>query len=174
MTEVYNIGQKMVIKVGELDTSDAYQFLETLEFDQNGNLVGQLKVKENTHTIRLSHHSKPSRGKQREDQLRNTKEKLTKLKTTIFHNIIENIIDQNSQESWYYNWSGFDLTLPLSLSDRIDRMREINRLYTTEQIHTKLKYVDAKDEKTAPDLWKVMQLNCTIHQPLIVLKASSR
>ena len=114
ISEVYNIGQKMEGKVGVLNTDVADQFLHSLQFDEHGNLMGQLMVKGNTHSIRLNLHSKPSRVIQRrEDQLKATKEMFFKLKKTILDNIVENIHDQNSNESWYYNWSGFDLHLPL-------------------------------------------------------------
>ena len=178
VTEVFDIAQRMVSKVETLETVDADKFIESLSFDENGNMMAELDVKGNVHTIRLSHHSKPSRGQQRDVQLNQVKAKLQKLKETVFKSVVENILDQNSEESWYWNWSGLDLQLPLSLDQRVVRLREVIRLYTTEYVHIKQRYYDKKDEKIEPDLWEGYEvhlhhqkvLDCTEEQLVEELK----
>ena len=145
VTEVFAIGEKIVSKITDHDTTGADEFLDSLRFDNHGNMLGSLKIKGNKHDIQLSHHSKPSRQHQRDEQLQQVKNKLLQLKTSV---IIFNIEDQNSESSWYWNWSALDFTLSLGLSARLNRLREVIRIYTTEYVHIKQQYATAKEDRT--------------------------
>ena len=83
VSEVFAIGERIVTKIEDLSTTDADEFLQSLRFDNNGNMLGTLKLKENSHGIQLSHHSKPSRESVRDEQLQTVKDTLIKLKADV-------------------------------------------------------------------------------------------
>ena len=77
----------MVSRVSPLDTETADKFLESLYFDDNGNLSGTLNIKDKAcHDICLNYHLKPTRTKSKEVIIA-LQEKLTKLKETVEQNI---------------------------------------------------------------------------------------
>ena len=116
VSEVFNINEKMISKVSINGTTNADEFLESLHIGENGNLIGTLNIQNITsHDILLNHHSKSTLGKSNEEVVTELKEKLSKLKDDVQQNSISNLQDQNSKQSWYWNWSGLDLTTSLSL-----------------------------------------------------------
>ena len=112
VSEVFNINEKMISKVSIIDTKNTDEFLESLHIDENGNLIGTLNIQNKTSLdIFLNHHSKSTRGKSKEEVLTELKEKLSKLKDDVQQNLISNLQDQNSKQSWHWNWSGLELTI---------------------------------------------------------------
>ena len=67
------------------------------------------------------------------------KEKLSKWNDDVQQDLISNLQDENSEQSGYWNWSDLDLTIFLSLDQRINRLLEVTRVYTTEYVHVKSK-----------------------------------
>ena len=67
------------------------------------------------------------------------KEKLSQLNDDVQQDLISNLQDENSEQSGYWNWSDLDLTIFLSLDQRINRLLEVTRVYTTEYVHVKSK-----------------------------------
>ena len=130
----------MISKVSIIDTKNADEFLESLHIDENGNLIGTLNIQNKTSLdILLNRHSKSTRGKSKEEVLTELKEKLSKLNDDVQQDLISNLQDQNSEQSGYWNWSDLDLTIFLSLDQRINRLLEVTRVYTTEYVHVKSK-----------------------------------
>ena len=135
VSEVFSINEKMISKVSIIDTKNAEEFLENLHIDENGNLIGTLNIQSKTsHDILLNHHSNSTRGKSKEEVLTELREKLSTLKDDVQQNLISNLQDQNSEQSWYWNWSGLDLTIFLLLDQHISRLLEVIRLYTTKSM----------------------------------------
>ena len=67
------------------------------------------------------------------------KEKLSQLNDDVQQDLISNLQDENSEQSGHWNWSDLDLTIFLSLDQRINRLLEVTRVYTTEYVHVKAK-----------------------------------
>ena len=67
------------------------------------------------------------------------KEKLSKWNDDVQQDLISNLQDENSEQSGYWNCSDLDLTIFLSLDQRINRLLEVTRVYTTEYVHVKSK-----------------------------------
>ena len=67
------------------------------------------------------------------------KEKLSQLNDDVQQDLISNLQDENSEQSGHWNWSDLDLTILLSLDQRINRLLEVTRVYTTEYVHVKSK-----------------------------------
>ena len=67
------------------------------------------------------------------------KEKLSKWNDDVQQDLISNLQDENSEQSGYWNWSDLDLTIFLSLDQRINRLLEVTRVYTAEYVHVKSK-----------------------------------
>ena len=67
------------------------------------------------------------------------KEKLSQLNDDVQQDLISNLQDENSEQSGHWNWSDLDLTIFLSLDQRINRLLEVTRVYTTEHVHVKSK-----------------------------------
>ena len=67
------------------------------------------------------------------------KEKLSQLNDDVQQDLISNLQDENSEQSGHWNWSDLDLTILLSLDQRINRLLEVTRVYTTEYVHVKAK-----------------------------------
>ena len=67
------------------------------------------------------------------------KEKLSQLNDDVQQDLISNLQDENSEQSGHWNWSDLDLTIFLSLDQRINRLLEVTRVYTAEYVHVKSK-----------------------------------
>ena len=67
------------------------------------------------------------------------KEKLSQLNDDVQQDLISNLQDENSEQSGYWNCSDLDLTIFLSLDQRINRLLEVTRVYTAEYVHVKSK-----------------------------------
>ena len=133
----------------------------------DGNLIGILNIQNKTsHNILLNYHSKSTRGKSKEEVLTELKEKLSKLKDDVQQNLISNLQDQNSEQSWYLNWLGLDLTISLSLDQHMNRLLEVIHLYITKYAHVKANYANDKHKDVEDDLWEGHSVHLH-HQPAI-------
>ena len=138
---VYNSAQNFAEKMKDIATPSADLFKERLRFDDNGNLLCNIPIKGNNHTLTLNHPYKHQRNVSEEQRLQNVKDSLTSLKMKITENMVENIKNQCSDDTYYYSWLGLDLEIPgLSIQDRIDRMNDLFAIYCTEKIHPVSKY----------------------------------
>ena len=127
--EVFNSSEKMVSRVSILSSENADKILESLHFDDN-NLSGTLNIENRgSHVIYLNYHSKLTRGKSKEKLMTELQEKLFKMKEAVEKNMISNLQDQNSETPWYWDCSGLDITISLSLDNYIARLLEIMSLY---------------------------------------------
>ena len=162
VTQVYNIAKKVASEVKMLNTTQADEFSSSLKFDENGNLLASLSIGQNKHDILLCHHSKPSRNQARGDQIERLHNKLEDVKSRVLSNVKENIEDQMSDASWYYNWSGLDLEFQIGLNERVNRMIEVIRLYTTNRKHVQ-KYKNKREIDTVDDSWNGYKI--ILHHP---------
>ena len=80
------------------------------------------------------------------------KEELGNLKEKIVSNIIGNVWDQFDRLTFYYSWSGLDLSLPLSIEERVNCLRDLISIYCSDCVHTVSEYADTKETVTRPRL----------------------
>ena len=73
----------------------------------------------------LNHSYKPSRHITEEEQILNIKEGLTKLKERIIANVETNIHDKCGENTFYYYWSGLDLSDKIPTDTRTERLRDV-------------------------------------------------
>ena len=154
VSEVFNMSESFAKSMENFTTPSADAFFVSLEFDGNGNLNGSTLVSGNPHTMMLNHPHKPSRGVSEEQRLEKVKYDLENVKDAITKNIIENVRDQCTEETYYYCWSGLDLSLKLSIEQRKERLSDIVTLFCTTKVHTVQKYTNAKEEATVNDIWE--------------------
>ena len=57
VSQVYNIAQKSAAAFANISTPEADNFLQSLNFEDNGNLKSDIAVNENTHIITLQRYS---------------------------------------------------------------------------------------------------------------------
>ena len=57
VSQVYNIAQKSAAAFANISTPEADNFLQSLNFEDNGNLNSDIAVNENTHSITLQRYS---------------------------------------------------------------------------------------------------------------------
>ena len=90
------------------------------------------------------------------------------MKKRILENIKENIEDQVADESWYFNWGGLDLECAIGLEERIARIIEIVRLYTTKpkRQHIVQEYRTASEIDTVDGSWMGHQI--ILHHPSVI------
>ena len=162
VSEAYHLANQLSLKLSEesLDTTDADHFLASLHFDDNGNLLSTVSVGDNDHTMLLNYQSRPRRGGLDNDGiLDKIKEDLKGVKTKIVDNIISNINDQMGEDSWFYNWAGMDISRTYTLANRIEMLRPLVKLYTTESIHIVQRYTSTKEDATVPVLFRDRQVH---------------
>ena len=73
---VYGIAHTTSSEVSSLETPKADAFLDSMEFDGNGNLLSKVTINGTSHSILLNKHHKSSRGKSQEEVLALIKESL--------------------------------------------------------------------------------------------------
>ena len=160
---VYNTQQSFADTMKAIATPSADKFHDSLFFDENGNLMCIIKVGDNEHTLLLNHPHKKTRGVTEIQRLQNVKDTLASLKTKIKDNMVENILDQCSEETFFYNWSGLDLEIPLSTADRVARLHELISLFCTETSHLVSKYTNSTENDTEAD--KYFEHEVYLHYP---------
>ena len=109
VSTVYNTAKSSASSITSVKTPGADKFKDFLRLDENGNLLADTEIKDNIHTMMLNHPHKPSRHKTEEERIMKIKG-LTKLKERIIANIEANIHDQCGESTFYYCWSGLDLS----------------------------------------------------------------
>ena len=118
MYQSFHIANKLAIKLEEesLETKSADSFADSLHFDENGNLLSSVNVNENQHMILLNYQSRTRRGVDQATIIEEMKENLIDVKRRIVANVVSNIQDQMGEDTWYYNWSGLDLSTTSTLA----------------------------------------------------------
>ena len=156
VSTVYNIAKSFADEMLGFDTNNADKFVNSLTFDENGNLQATAKIsgRSNKHTITLNYPHKQVRNQTQEDRLSQLKEELAALKEAIVKNIVENVNDQCDESTYYYCWSGLDLNLKISIAVREQRLKDIIAIYCSDRVHTVLDYADVKETRTKPCLWE--------------------
>ena len=114
----------------------------------------------------LNHSHKPAR-RMSEERLVKVTQDLVNVKERIRVNIIENVRSQCDSETYYYCWSGLDLKLKLSISQRKEHWKDIVSIFCTTKIFTVQKYIDANEKETEDDdSWEGFNVTLT-YQPMI-------
>ena len=81
---VYRKSVDTADKFKDVSTVKADKYIEDVSLDGNGNLNGKMMINAATHTFRFNRHSKGTRRKSPEEELRDVKDKLTKVKVCCF------------------------------------------------------------------------------------------
>ena len=102
--------------------------------------------------LMLNHSYKPSRHITEEEQILNIKERLTKLKERIIANVETNIHDKCGENTFYYYWSGLDLSDKIPTDTRTERLRDVITLLCTVKVHTVGRYNDHEESQIVNDL----------------------
>ena len=154
-SETFMLAQETASNVRSVITPKADKFVQSLHFDGNGNLMFIEVLSENDHLLRLSDSHKPNRFITEQDRLDSIKNNMKKIKAEVLKNIYDNINDQVSDGTYYFNWSGLDLADKGStIQDRLDKLDPLIQLFTTDRTHKVQSYKDAKETKTIPTKWK--------------------
>ena len=66
-------------------------------------------LSDNDHSLRLSDSHKPNRFITEQDRLDSIKSNIKKIKAEVLKNIYDNVSDQVSDDTYYFNWSGLNL-----------------------------------------------------------------
>ena len=98
---MYKIAQSTANEMPELATPAAEKFLESLDIDENDNMIVNIELNGNKHFFLLKRHSKPSRHRSQNEILECIKEELISLKDKILGDITTNIIDQCGEENTF-------------------------------------------------------------------------
>ena len=156
---VFNISRNAVSKVSTMETLEADKFKESLHLDINGNLNADV-VKNNgdSHILHMSNTYKPSRHDSEDTRLQRVKDKLESIKVDVIANVEHNIMDQCSEDTLFYCWSGFDLENCINLDERCNRLRDLFVLFCMEKVHTVQKFEDMKEKKLVDALWRGYQV----------------
>ena len=152
VSTVYNTAKSFASSITSVKTPSADKFKDSLRLDENGNLLADTEIKDNIHTMMLNHPHKPSRHITEEERILKIKEGLTKLKERIIANIEGNIHHQCGENTFYYCWSGLDLSDKISTDTRIERLRDLIILLCTVKDHTVGRHNDREESEIVPDL----------------------
>lgn len=170
VSTVFNTAKKFADSIITSKTPSADSFQASLRLDKpTGNLYADVKINNNVHTIMLNHPHKRSRNISEEERLQKIKDDLTDLKVRIMENIQTNVHDQCGENTFFYCWSGLDLTENLSTSSRIERLRDLITLFCTSKVHTVGKY-NGNETSVTPQIWNgytVSLLSHSIHNRFI-------
>ena len=107
----YNIAQKTAVAIGGIETPSPDKLVNALLIDDYGNIHADVQHNNSTHTLRFSDYHKPARNVPKESRLQKLKDDLLEIKQKVLNNIRDNIQDQCSTESMYFNWFGLDFTI---------------------------------------------------------------
>ena len=156
VSTVFDLAHSFADEMNEFSSKKADDFLDSLKFDVNGNLQASISVKgsSNKHTITLNYPHKTVRNQTQADRVNVLKEELEELKEKIVSNIVENVRDQCDESTYYYSWSGLDLELSLSMTERVKRLKDVVAIYCCDRFQTVSEYTDGKEKQTRPKLWE--------------------
>ena len=110
-SQSYNIAQSTAAAILEIATPSADKLFDALDIDANGNLHANVTVQGKEHTLRFSNYHKSSRSSSASSRLDKIKGNLERIKNDILDNINNNIKDQCSSDTQYFNWSGLDFSI---------------------------------------------------------------
>ena len=113
-----------------MPTPKADALLESLEEDKNGNLMVSFILQDNVHQIRLN-----ERLTSRKRNLQKVKDELVEMKYQIIGCMIDNINDQNKDDSLVALMSMFDLSEE-GLESRTDKLGELYDIYGVDNVHS--------------------------------------
>ena len=153
VSTVYNTAKSFASSITSVKTPSADKFKDSLRLDENGNLLADTEIKDNIHTMTLNHPYKPSRHITEEERILKIKEGLTKPKERIIANTEANIHDQCGENTFYYYWSGLDLSDKIPSDTRIEHLRDVITLLCTVKVHIVGRYNDREEPEIVPDLW---------------------
>ena len=131
--ECYDIAQKVAEKFDQGDvfpTPRADNFRDTLTLDDFRNIIGKLKVDDNTHTFTLN------KRLTKNQNLETVKDDLLKAKKEILKCLADNIRDQNSEESLAAMFSAFNLKSTEDLDSRLGKISSLYEIYGLDTNHT--------------------------------------
>ena len=153
VSTVYDCSRDFAEALEEIDTPFADVFVEKLQLDSNGNLLARVKTNNGSlHTLMLNHPHKTTRGVSEVQRLQKIKDNLKLLKIKIVENMVSNIRDQCSEETFFYNWSGLDLEISgISIRDRINRMDDLWYIFCQERVHLVCSYKDKGEKELIAD-----------------------
>ena len=127
-------------KLNGVDTPLAKWFMDHLVLDKNGNLIATVKSSNgSSHTLTLNHPHKTTRVFSEKQRLQKVKDDLLLLKLKIVDNMVSNVLDQCSEESFFYCWSGLDLQLSgISVKERVRRLDDLLHIFIVKRGYTLL------------------------------------
>ena len=113
VTMLFIASRETANKINHAKTPSADEFLDSLFFDQNGNIFAKLaNVNGNIHNIILVRHHKHARNKTYTEVLQGIKDSLADIRQRTC---------QCSEQSFYYAWSALDLGIKdLALEERLE------------------------------------------------------
>ena len=154
----YHISSSFVQKISdEFTTTLTQRFLDCLREDENGNIVADLIVPNNTkHTILLNHQHRPSRN-QAASKVEIIKNLGQSIKVSIIENMIQNITDQSQSETLVEYASAFDMRRRIGLEERIQLLKKLHTIYGTNYVHN----VPHNWEGKQITIFHRRKLNCT-------------
>ena len=158
VSRVFGMSDYFASSLESLTIPPADDFQDLLHYNQKGNLLGTTKCGSHVQTMMLNHPHKPSRHVTEDERLKKVKTELTAVKEKILTNIIQNVKDQCDTETYYFTWSGLDLQLHLSVSDKITHLKYILTLYCTTKVHIVPKYTNQKEEDTVAHTWECYEV----------------
>ena len=90
-------------------------------------------------------HTNHQETRQKNSVWTRVKDEVVLLKQKIVENIMSNIKDQCDENTYYYNWSGFDLDIKLSPVARKERLKDLVTLFCTQRNHTVVQYTNVRE-----------------------------
>ena len=156
VSTAYASANATATKVTSMDCPTADKFLDSLSIDENGNLNFKEVHLETTHNLRLADSHRPNRGRSEDEKLQRIKDGLIKIKSDVLNNIHDNLKDQISEKTFFYNWSGMDLNdKSQDLEERISRLNPLFDVFTSERVHNVQKFRTANEggNDTIPLVW---------------------
>ena len=156
VSTVYSTAQSSANKVINMKPPSAEIFMNSLSIDPNGNLMFEESIHGNKHNLRLGNSHHPKRGQTEDERLEKIKGSLRKIQDAILKNINDNLKDQIGEDTYFYAWSGLDMSdKTCHLEQRLLKLDPLFVLFTSDRIHEVQKYCTAKeDDDTVPLVWE--------------------
>ena len=144
-------------KIESIELKNAVAFRDSLSIDSNGNLMFEEQVFENSHSLRLANSHHPRRGETEDERLAKIRDSLETIQNDILKNIKDNLRDQIGDDTYFYNWSGIDMSdKSLDLEQRLNRLDPLFRIFTdSDRVHVVQTYRTTKEkgDDTVPFKW---------------------
>lgn len=132
--------------IGEVGFPKLNSFVESLSFDDNGNLSAVVVVNGEVHEISLNFTHRPIRGGR--DRMTMLKEEAKSIKQKIVENLIQNVNDQNQSGTIFEYASSLDFHRKLDLEERCQLLAKLADVYCNDYTHNVVH--DNNDD----DFWK--------------------